>query len=202
MVISTIPAQKHSSCYVARKKTKNIIYYTAISSTIGKLYLAATERGLARIRIGKNNDKSLFLKELYALYPSCSIEENSVPFRKIIQLLNQYFSGKKINISRLSFDFSLGTPLQQSIWKILCQIPYGQLRSYQWIAEQINNPNAARAVGQATGKNPIPILVPCHRVINKNGTLGGYSGGINIKRKLLEIEGISLNAKCQNLNGK
>jgi O-6-methylguanine DNA methyltransferase len=180
------------------------VWYTAISSPIGKLYLAVTDRGIARIMIGSNKVKPLFLDELQVLAPTCSIRENPVPFRNVIKVLEKYFSGKEIDIisSKIPFDFSSGTPFQQKVWKTLCRIPYGQVRSYQWVAEQIKEPDAVRAVGQANGKNPLPILVPCHRVINKDGTLGGYSGGTDIKKKLLKLEGIIINAKCQNPNAK
>ena len=171
-------------------KNHKTIWYTAISSPIGKLYLAATDRGLARIMIGNNKAQPLFLKELKFFYPTYSISENPVPFRNVITWLKKYFENKKvaINGSGIRFDFSSGTKFQRTVWKALTRIPYGQVRSYQCIAEQIKNPNAVRAVGQANGRNPIPILVPCHRVINKDGTLGGYSGGVQIKKKLLKIE--------------
>ena len=166
------------------------VWYTAINSSLGKIYLVATDRGLARVRFGKNIDKPLVLKELQVLYPTCSISESPVPFRNVIKWLKKYFAGKKVEVraSGIRFDFSSGTSFQQSIWETLCRIPYGQVRSYKWVAEQIRNPNSVRAVGQANGKNPLPILVPCHRVINADGSLGGYSGGGQIKKKLLKIE--------------
>jgi methylated-DNA-[protein]-cysteine S-methyltransferase len=82
----------------------------------------------------------------------------------------------------------LGTPFQQKVWKKLTTIPYGKTRSYKWIASAINNRHASRAVGNANGRNPLPIIIPCHRVIRENGELGGYTGGINIKRFLLNLE--------------
>lgn len=173
------------------------IWYTAINSPLGKLYLAATDRGLARIMFGKRYGESLFLNELLELYPAYKVQRNPVPFRKVIKWLTYYFAGKKPAVTGIKFDFQSGTSFQQSVWKTLYKIPYGQVRSYQWVAERIGNPKSVRAVGQANGKNPISILVPCHRVINKDGSLGGYSGGINIKKKLLKIEGIFINSKSQ-----
>jgi len=85
-------------------------------------------------------------------------------------------------------DLRLGTPFQQEVWKGLLTIPYGVTRSYKWLAKSINNPDSARAVGNANGQNPLSIIIPCHRVVRKNGELGGYTGGVQIKRYLLELE--------------
>lgn len=92
------------------------------------------------------------------------------------------------------FDLPLhlsGTPFQNKVWSELIKIPFGETRSYQDIAKAVGSPAASRAVGSACGKNPIPIVVPCHRVITKNGGLGGYSGGLEIKKALLKIEGLA-----------
>lgn len=100
--------------------------------------------------------------------------------------LNEYLAGK-----RQAFDLPLqaeGTPFQQQVWRRLSAIPYGKTCSYQDIARQIKNPKACRAVGTANGRNPLSIIVPCHRVIAADGTLGGYGGGLTIKEKLLAIE--------------
>ena len=100
--------------------------------------------------------------------------------------LNEYFSGK-----RRSFDLPLclsGTPFQKSVWTALQTIPYGETRSYGQIAMQIGNPKAARAVGMANNRNPVSVIVPCHRVIGADGSLTGYGGGLHIKRCLLELE--------------
>lgn len=178
-----------------RQKT---VWYTTYSSPLGKIELAATERGLVRVDFGRNCSRSLLLKELYNQYPTYSIKENPVPFRNIKKWLDNYFSGKKVSLisSNISFDFHVGTKFQQSVWKALCRIPYGQVRSYKWVAEQIGNRKSVRAVGQANGRNPIPILVPCHRVINADGSIGGYSGGLDIKKKLMAIEGILVKSKA------
>ncbi|MDI6782807.1 MAG: methylated-DNA--[protein]-cysteine S-methyltransferase [bacterium] len=180
------------------------VWYTAINSPLGKIYLAATDRGLAQVQFGKNSVQPLVLKELQVLEPTCSISESPVPFRNVIKWLKKYFAGEKVALraSGIKFDFSSGTPFQRTVWKTLCRIPYGQVRSYQWVAEQIGNPDSVRAVGQANGRNPLPILVPCHRVINKDGSLGGYSSGIEIKKKLLNIEGIAIKSKIPNPNAK
>lgn len=101
--------------------------------------------------------------------------------------LTDYFAGK-----RRRFELPLaarGTPFQQSVWAALTDIPYGELRSYRDIARTIGNPAAVRAVGAANARNPLPIVVPCHRVIGSNGTLTGFAGGLEVKRFLLDLEG-------------
>lgn len=106
--------------------------------------------------------------------------------RKARAQLNEYFSGK-----RRAFDLPLapmGTPFQQDVWRALRTIPYGQTRSYAQLAEQAGHAGAYRAAGTANGKNPLPILIPCHRVIHSDGSLGGYTSGLEIKRILLKLE--------------
>ena len=101
--------------------------------------------------------------------------------------LDEYFQGK-----RRAFDLPLklnGTEFQRAVWNALLEIPYGETRSYHDIAKRLNKPGAARAVGQANHRNPLWIIVPCHRVVQAGGGLGGYGGGLEVKRKLLELEG-------------
>jgi len=101
--------------------------------------------------------------------------------------LGEYFTGK-----RRTFDLPLaprGTPFQQSVWRALEQIPFGETRSYRDIAVAVGRPAAVRAVGSANGRNPLPVVVPCHRVVGSDGSLTGYAGGLEIKRRLLNLEG-------------
>lgn len=86
-------------------------------------------------------------------------------------------------------DLSTGTPFQRRVWRAALRIPYGRARSYQWIASKVGGKRSARAVGGALGANPVPLIVPCHRVVTHDGSLGGFSGGLPIKRKLLDLEG-------------
>lgn len=119
-----------------------------------------------------------------------SLSANAKEFFGLHQQLEEYFAGK-----RKQFDIPLapeGTPFQQKVWKQLQRIPFGKTASYKDIAVKIKNPGAVRAVGSANGANPLPIVIPCHRIINANGAIGGYSAGLSIKRQLLKIEGISL----------
>lgn len=100
-----------------------------------------------------------------------------------------YFQGEEMQFT-IPLDLSSGTPFQQRVWQALQQIPYGQTISYKTLAMMIDNPKAVRAVGGANGQNPLPIIIPCHRVIQADGNLGGYSGGVAIKRELLALEGV------------
>jgi methylated-DNA-[protein]-cysteine S-methyltransferase len=104
--------------------------------------------------------------------------------------LGEYFAGK-----RRDFDLPLaprGTPFQQRVWQALRGIPFGVVRTYGDVARDIGQPQAVRAVGQANGRNPLPIVIRCHRVIAGDGTIGGYSGGLNVKHRLLALEGVEL----------
>ena len=89
----------------------------------------------------------------------------------------------------LPLDLSQGTPFQRQVWRTLQRVPYGKLRSYQWIAARVGGRPYARAVGNAVGANPVPIMIPCHRIVTYDGGLGGFSGGLAVKRKLLTLEG-------------
>ena len=104
------------------------------------------------------------------------------------QLLRRYASGEPVSFSD-GLDLDQGTPFQRRVWQTLLEIPRGETRSYRWVAEQIGRPEAARAVGQAVGANPLAIVVPCHRVVASDGGLGGYGGGLALKERLLRIEG-------------
>ena len=149
-------------------------------SKIGTIYLVASDLGL----------RSLSFKE--QLIPTLQSFNNSSGKEEIISLalqqLEEYFLGKR-KVFDLPIDIK-GTHFQKNVWKELQKIPYGKTVSYEDIAMNIQNQKAVRAVGTANGKNPLCIIVPCHRVISKNGSIGGYSGGLEIKSKLLEIESI------------
>ena len=149
-----------------------------VSSPVGKLTLVASERGLVAIDV-RNHAKQATAKNAAA----------QAVLMKTKKQLEQYFAGK-----RTSFDVALdliGTDFQQQAWRALCRIPYGKTISYGQQASNIKKPKAFRAVGSANGKNPIPIIVPCHRVVAGDGSLGGYSLGLKMKKQLLALEGVS-----------
>ena len=108
-------------------------------------------------------------------------------FDDLMERLKAYFSGHRITFPD-KLDLSRATHFQREVWEKTRLIPYGETRSYTWVAEQIKKPRAVRAVGQALGKNPLPIIIPCHRVVASDGKLGGFSGGVEMKRHLLSLE--------------
>ena len=151
--------------------------YTTMESPIGPLLLAGNERGLNFLS---------FAAKKGAVTPRRDWTENRAPFTEAVRQLRTYFSGKL-----REFDLPLcleGTAFQLRVWEGLREIPYGETISYGELARRIGKPEAVRAVGTANGSNPIPIIVPCHRVIGSDGSLTGYGGGLSIKEKLLALE--------------
>lgn len=114
-------------------------------------------------------------------------EQNARVLSTTITQLKEYFDGQR-QVFDVPINISMGTPFQQKVWQALRQIPYGQTISYAKLASKIDNPNAFRACANANGKNPISLIIPCHRVIASDGSLGGYTGGLDIKQTLLAIE--------------
>ena len=114
-------------------------------------------------------------------------------FEDLIERFRIYFNGRQADFPD-QLDLSAATPFQREVWEATRLISYGETRSYAWVAEQIKRPRAARAVGQALGRNPLPVIVPCHRVLNSDGKLGGFGGGLEMKRYLLSLEASSSSA--------
>lgn len=171
-----------------------LIYYSEMNSPIGPLIVARTEKGICWINFGKSEDNLFILKRWAKRWVNTDqLVNDHEKLKDAISQLNEYFS-KERNEFALEIDL-LGTPFQKLVWKSLLKIPYGEIRSYKDIAMEINAPKAVRAIGGANHNNPIPIIVPCHRVIGSNGNLVGYGGGINIKQFLLEMEGYKSNIK-------
>ena len=146
--------------------------------------VAASEEGVTRIALPKKEKKSV---ERELEREKMQYSARSPVLNKAVKLLQKYFSGECVSFD-LPLDLRYYTPFQQAVWKAASEIPCGETRSYSWIAKRIKNPRAVRAVGQALGANPIPIIIPCHRVISSSGGMGGYSGGIGMKEKLLDLE--------------
>lgn len=150
------------------------INYCIYDSPVGKLLLAGDDNGIQRIQFE------------CAIQVDENWQENTENFKEVIQQLSEYFSGKR-KIFNLKLNLQ-GTPFQRQVWNRLEKIPFGQTKYYGQIANEIGNPKASRAIGMANNKNPIPIIIPCHRVIGKNGSLTGFGGGLDIKQQLLTIE--------------
>jgi O-6-methylguanine DNA methyltransferase len=156
------------------------LFWSRIESPTGPLGLAASERGLVFLEF----DRGRFPRESTK---QVQWEESADRVRDYVSELEEYFSG-----TRCEFNCPLdlrGTEFQLKCWRALLEIPYGQTRTYADIARAVGCPNGYRAVGLANNRNPIAIIVPCHRVIASDGSLCGYGGGLDVKRKLLELEG-------------
>jgi O-6-methylguanine DNA methyltransferase len=162
------------------------IYFTSYDSPIGRLFIAATDKGLLRISPAKGSELS-FIMSLGIKH--FDVVHAGKPFASIKKQLDLYFKGRPV-LFRFKADLGHGTAFQKKVWEKLSEILPGQMVTYGMLAKEIGRPKAFRAVGQAVGANPLPIIIPCHRVIASNGSLGGFAWGVNIKRKLLSIEGI------------
>ena len=149
--------------------------HTVIESPLGPVWLTLQGGTLTGLYFKKNK------RDL-----GCMLKDGEQLCAPIVKQLNEYFKGE-----RHYFDLDInphGTTFQKEVWNVLRAIPYGETLTYSDIADQIDKPNAVRAVGAAVGRNPISIIIPCHRVLGKNGRLTGYAGGVSNKAKLLQIE--------------
>jgi methylated-DNA-[protein]-cysteine S-methyltransferase len=159
-------------------KQPDLRRYTALSSPVGELLLIDDGGQLAGLEFDNDGKRR-------AKLPSQAEGETSL-LREAVKQLKAYFAGK-----RRDFDLPLapaGTEFQRRVWDALCNIPYGETISYAELARRVESPRACRAVGSANGSNPIAVIIPCHRVIASNGSLGGYGGGLDRKQWLLELE--------------
>jgi len=158
--------------------------YITFSTDMGWVGILASAKGLVGTTLPRRS-----------AHEACQLLGNSVnhatwsphPFKDLMERLGTYFSGHRTTFPD-KLDLSRATHFQREVWEITRLIPYGETRSYAWVAGQIKRPKAMRVVGQALSKNPLLIIVPCHRVVASDGKLGGFSGGVEIKRHLLSLE--------------
>jgi methylated-DNA-[protein]-cysteine S-methyltransferase len=161
--------------------------YKYMNTPVGKLTLIGSDNGLAAILWENDNPGRVRAK--------AEIEDDKHPVLvETEQQLTEYFAGKR-QFFNLALD-PIGTDFQREVWTALAGIPYGETRTYMQIALQLGNPKAVRAVGAANGRNPISIILPCHRVIGTSGALTGFAGGLEAKAALLSLEGVK-NSKAQ-----
>ncbi|MBS5322140.1 MAG: methylated-DNA--[protein]-cysteine S-methyltransferase [Lachnospiraceae bacterium] len=153
--------------------TKEKLSRAVYKSPVGELLIVCTETALLSLGARKEQE-------------SAEDKENNPVIQQTIKELEEYFAGSR-KVFTVPLDLR-GTEFQKKVWEALREIPYGETRSYKEIAEKIGNPKASRAVGMANHRNPIGIVVPCHRVVGANGKLTGYAGGIPMKQALLELE--------------
>ncbi len=163
----------------------DIIHYSCFDSPFGPVFVAKTIKGVCLITLSKISESG-FQSRLRKRFQKKAIRDDKKLKSVINELLN-YFNGNQVNFKSI-LDLSIGTIFQRKVWDKISEIPYGELRTYKWIASEIGNLNAVRAVGNAVGKNPVPPIIPCHRVIRTDGNLGGFSSGISLKKWLLKLE--------------
>jgi O-6-methylguanine DNA methyltransferase len=174
-----------------------VLNSTVFNAPVGPLFLAASGNGLVALEFDarrpgqqtiRPNPRDLRAeKSANGKAAAVQFEQSAGALERYVNELEEYFAGQ-----RREFSFALdlrGTDFQVACWRALLKIPYGETRSYADIARAVDRPTGFRAVGMANNRNPIAIVVPCHRVIASDGTLCGYGGGLDIKRKLLELEG-------------
>ncbi len=161
-----------------RRRKDNEYEVVALATPAGTVGLSFSRKGIARIELPRRGVRHLACARGNGLSPTG---------KAAAALLRRYFSGEPVTV-RLPLDLRHATVFPRAVWHATAKIPYGETRSYAWIAKRIGRPRAARAVGQALGANPVPVIIPCHRVISSAGTLGGFSGGLGMKKKLLQLE--------------
>lgn len=155
-----------------------VLHYSVYDTAAGDVTIIANDKAVTGLLFGATDPEG------------CVNEENTHLYDSIMEL-NQYFFGQ-----RKTFDIPLapeGSEFEKKVWNYVLTIPYGKTKTYEEVAEGIDEPGSERSVGMALNRNPIPLFIPCHRVIGKNGSLVGYSGGLDLKKKLLTLEAANLN---------
>lgn len=162
------------------------VFCTSFDSKIGHIYIASTEKGICRMSIPKETKKDFF-EWLNTNFELDAVVENKSRNKEYIDQINRYLNGKLVEFT---FPIDLiGTPFQIRVWRELIKIPYGTTITYRQLARRVGVPKGFQAVGRANSANPIPIVVPCHRVIGSDGSLIGYAAGVKTKEFLLRLEG-------------
>ncbi|MFE3292116.1 methylated-DNA--[protein]-cysteine S-methyltransferase [Rhodococcus sp. NPDC059234] len=161
------------------------VAYTTVDSPVGQLLLAATPRGLIRVAYANEDHEKVLATLTHKVSPRILRAPRRLD--TVARELDEYFSKRRQSFD-LDLDLSLSHGFRQLVQQHLPEIGYGQTRSYREVAELVGNPKAVRAVGTACATNPLPVVVPCHRVLRTDGTLGGYIGGLAAKTTLLELE--------------
>jgi methylated-DNA-[protein]-cysteine S-methyltransferase len=159
------------------------VRFDELDSPVGTLFVAATDRGLARISYFPDGMEEQIARTF-------GVRVLRSPLDKVRRELDEYFEGK-----RRTFDLALDlrvAPFYEDVLRELAQVPYGHTDTYGALAKRAGRPKAARAVGTVMNRNPIPIVLPCHRIVGANGALTGYAGGLDVKRHLLQLEGVTL----------
>jgi methylated-DNA-[protein]-cysteine S-methyltransferase len=183
-----IPAPVRRAAIRAELVQPSGVYLNAFETRLGWLGVVRSERGVQYLQLPRPTREQA-LGGLQREFPTGTVVAD-IP-REIERELRDYAEGRGRSFS-VVLDLTALKPFQRAVLAAIRKIPFGETRTYGWVAREIGNPNAARAVGQALHTNPIPIIIPCHRVIASDGSLGGYGGGVPMKQKLLKLEGAML----------
>jgi O-6-methylguanine DNA methyltransferase len=168
------------------------VYYTCFKTLLGDMWAARTEKGLIQFNLPCSEE--IFRERLKSRIKGEYINEPEM-FRNLEVKMDRYLIGERVTWDTV-FDLR-GTSFQLGVWKAISEIPYGRLSSYSHLAEKAGSPKAVRAAGTATGANPLGLIIPCHRVIRYDGSLGGFSSGLQMKIELLKLEGIPVEERTK-----
>ena len=163
-----------------------MVFCTSFESKVGLIYVASTDKGVCKISLPRQSKRE-FLRWLRENFDDNEVVDNKSKNREVIDQLTRYFNGR---LAKFTVPVDLhGTPFQVRVWKELSKIAYGTTISYKQLAKRVGTSRGYQAIGRANACNPVPIIVPCHRVLGANGSLVGYSSGIKTKEFLLRLEG-------------
>ncbi|TLS49753.1 methylated-DNA--[protein]-cysteine S-methyltransferase [Paenibacillus antri] len=166
------------------------VYHYTLPDAEATWTLLGSERGVCGLLYNEDQlgEARAWLEKMR---PGAQLRADRGPFEAFgaADRLRRYFAGERVGFEDIPMDL-MGTPFQREVWAALANIPYGEVWTYGRLAEEIGRPTATRAVGAANGRNPLPVILPCHRVVGANGTLTGYRGGLAVKKRLLALEGI------------
>lgn len=165
----------------------DLLRYVTFDAELGRFLVVRSEKGLRAVTFAKELDVEGELARLTKNRHSMAVEDR-ISLRRVVDDIRDYLGGRPV-VFDYALDLAGVTPFGRRVLDVVSGVPFGTLRSYKWVAREIGSPRATRPVGQSLARNPLPIVVPCHRIVNSNGTLGGYSGGgPDMKRRLIEIE--------------
>ena len=181
-----VDGERTSSSDTDTQRVSTKVYCTSFDSRIGRIYVSSTDKGVAKISVPRETRKDFF-DWLERHFDLDAVVDNRSKNKEAIDQLTRFFNGK---LAKFTCPIDLiGTPFQIRVWKELAKIPYGSTITYKQLAKRVAAPHAFQAVGRANGANPLPIIIPCHRVVGSDGSLVGYSCGIKTKEFLLRLEG-------------
>jgi methylated-DNA-[protein]-cysteine S-methyltransferase len=165
-------------------ETAPLVRWDVIESPVGALYFAASEKGLCRLEFGVDDQEAF----IATLDPLARTERDPEALAQVATQMQEYFAGERSHFD-IPLDLSALTPFHRTVLEMAYTVPYGSKWTYGQLARAIGKPKASRAVGHALGRNPLMIIVPCHRIVASDGNLRGYRAGISFKRMLLQLEG-------------